>query len=60
MTINFSMIYLCHSREDESYQMLRTAADILLLSVAKSVRAWCDLENMVPTRWRQHELPNSP
>lgn len=56
MPINFSMIYLCHSRTDEGYQLLRIAADILLLSVGKSVRAWCDLANMVPTRWREHEL----
>lgn len=58
MTISFSMIYLCHSRKDESYQLLRIAADILLLSVAKSVRAWFDLANLVPTRRRKHELFN--
>lgn len=51
MTISFNMIFfLCHSRKDESYQLLRIAADILLLSVAKSVRAWFDLANLVPTR----------
>lgn len=53
------MNYLsCHSRKDEGYQLLRIAANILLLSVVKSVRAWCDWANMVPTRWRKHELLN--